>query len=43
MGSKSPRGEFAARKLVEKRKNLRWSSMYFNRRMLMLDVKSDPM
>ena len=43
MGSKSPRGEFAARALIEKRKKLRWSSMYYNRRMLMLDVKADPM
>ncbi len=43
MGSKSPRGEFAARKLVEKRQNFRWSSMYYNRKQLMLDVKADPM
>jgi small subunit ribosomal protein S12 len=43
MGSKSPRGEFAARKLVEKRNKLRWSSMYYNRKMLMLDVKADPL
>ncbi|MEM3642018.1 MAG: 30S ribosomal protein S12, partial [Candidatus Bathyarchaeia archaeon] len=39
MGSKSPRGEFAARKLMEKRKKFRWSSMYYKRRMLGLDVK----
>jgi len=43
MGSKSPRGEFAARQLVKKRARLRWSSMYYNRRMLRLDVKADPM
>jgi len=43
MGSKSPKGEFAARKLVKKRKKLRWSSMYYKRRMLMLDVKADPL
>jgi small subunit ribosomal protein S12 len=43
MGSKSPRGEFAARKLLEKRNKLRWSSMYYNRKMLMLDVKADPL
>jgi small subunit ribosomal protein S12 len=43
MGSKSPRGEFAARKLTKKRKKLRWSSMYYKRRMLMLDVKADPL
>jgi small subunit ribosomal protein S12 len=39
MGSKSPRGEFAARQLAKKRKNFRWSDRYFNRRMLMLDEK----
>jgi len=43
MGSKSPRGEFAARKLLAKRSKLRWSSMYYNRKMLMLDVKADPL
>jgi small subunit ribosomal protein S12 len=43
MGSKSPRGEFAARQLAKKRKNFRWSDRYFNRRMLMLDEKVDPM
>ncbi len=43
MGSKSPRGEFAARALVEKRKKFRWSSMYYNRRILRLDVKADPL
>ena len=43
MGSKSPKGEFAARQLVKKRKRLRWSSMYYKRRMLMLDVKADPL
>jgi small subunit ribosomal protein S12 len=43
MGSKSPRGEFAARQLVKKRKKLRWSSMYYKRRMLRLDVKADPL
>jgi len=43
MGSKSPRGAFAARKLVKRRKKLRWSSMYYKRRMLMLDVKADPL
>lgn len=43
MGSKSPKGEFAARKLTKKRKKLRWSSMYYKRRMLMLDVKADPL
>ena len=43
MGSKSPKGEFAARKLVEKRKKFRWSDVYYKRRMLRLDVKSDPL
>ncbi len=43
MGSKSPRGEFAARKLSEKRKKFHWSDMYYKRRMLMLDVKADPL
>jgi len=43
MGSKSPKGEFAGRKLLQKRKKLRWSDIYFKRRMLKLDVKSDPL
>jgi len=43
MGSKSPRGEFAARKLGKRRKQFRWSNRYYNRRMLMLDQKVDPM
>lgn len=43
MGSKSPRGEFAARNLVKKRKKFRWSEMYYKRRMLRLDVKADPL
>lgn len=43
MGSKSPRGAFAARKLVKRRRKLRWSSMYYKRRMLRLDVKADPL
>jgi len=43
MGSKSPKGEFAARKLTEKRRKLRWSNRYYKRRMLMLDVKADPL
>jgi len=42
MGSKTT-GEFAARKLVERRKQFRWSDMYYKRRMLRLDVKSDPL
>ena len=43
MGSKSPKGELAARKLLEKRKKFRWSDVYYKRRMLRLDVKSDPL
>ena len=43
MGSKSPRGEFAGRALVEKRKRFRWSDRYYKRRMLRLDVKADPL
>jgi len=42
MGSKTT-GEFAARKLVERRKQFRWSDMYYKRRMLRLDIKSDPL
>ena len=37
------RGEFAARKLLERRKKFRWSNIYYKRRMLRLDVKSDPL
>jgi len=43
MGSGSTRGEFAARRLIEKRKKFRWSDMYYKRRMLKLDIKSDPL
>ena len=40
---KSPKGIFAARKLSLKRKQKRWSDIYYKRRMLRLDVKSDPL
>jgi small subunit ribosomal protein S12 len=43
MGSKSPSGEYSARKLLEKRKKFRWSNRYYKRRMLRLDVKADPL
>jgi len=43
MGSKAPKGELAARKLLEKRKKFRWSDIYYKRRTLRLDVKSDPL
>ena len=42
MGSKSPKGEFAARTLIKKRKKFRWSKLKFKRRLLGLDIKSDP-
>lgn len=42
MGSKTS-GEFAARKISERRKQFRWSDMYYKRRMLRLDIKSDPL
>jgi small subunit ribosomal protein S12 len=40
---KSPRGEFAARRLSKNRNRRRWSSRYYKRRMLRLDIKADPM
>jgi len=40
---KSPKGKFAARSLQAKRKKLRWSKIDFKRRILRLDVKSDPL
>lgn len=43
MGSKAPKGEFAARKLLLKRKSFRWSNRYYKRRMLALDIKVDPL
>jgi len=42
-GSKSPRGEFAGRKLLERRKSFRWKDIYFKRKMLGLDKKADPL
>ncbi len=42
-GSKSPKGEYAARKLVQKRQELRWSDRYYKRRLLRLDEKADPL
>ena len=43
MAKKSPRGEFAARPLLAKKKKFRWSDIYYKRRMLRLDIKSDPL
>ncbi|KYK35816.1 MAG: 30S ribosomal protein S12 [Theionarchaea archaeon] len=40
---KGPRGEFAARALEDKRQKLRWKDIAYKRRMLKLDVKSDPL
>ncbi|RLE50985.1 MAG: 30S ribosomal protein S12, partial [Candidatus Methanomethylicota archaeon] len=42
-GSKAPMGLYAARKLRRKRKKFRWSQREYKRRMLMLDVKADPL
>jgi small subunit ribosomal protein S12 len=42
-GSKSPKGLFAARRLVEKRKKFRWSDAEYKRRMLGLREKFDPL
>ncbi len=36
-------GEFAGRKLRLMRQSFRWSDRYYKRRMLKLDVKSDPL
>ncbi len=36
-------GEFSARKLKLKRQKFRWSDRYYRRRMLKLDIKSDPL
>jgi len=42
-GSKSPRGEFAGRKLVLKRKAGRWHHYKYVNRVLNLKVKADPL
>ena len=39
----SPKGEFAARQQRKKRQRLRWADKYYKRRMLKLDIKSDPL
>ncbi|MCX8170952.1 MAG: 30S ribosomal protein S12 [Candidatus Bathyarchaeota archaeon] len=41
--AKKPRGEFAARKLHTRRQKFRWKDRYYKRRMLMLDIKADPL
>jgi len=43
VGSKSPKGEYAARTLLEKRKKFRWKDLNYKRRTLNLDIKSDPL
>lgn len=43
MVTKSPRGEFAARVLRNKRKKQRWSDIEYRRRILRLDEKVDPL
>ena len=43
MVTKSPRGEYAARVLRKKAKKKRWASTQYKRRILMLDVKADPL
>ncbi len=42
-GKKSPAGEFAARKLRQKRQKFRWKDERYKRRMLKLDEKADPL
>ena len=42
-GLKSPRGEFAANKLVRKRKKFRWKSTTYKRKVLRLKEKFDPL
>ncbi|MHA1249528.1 MAG: 30S ribosomal protein S12 [Candidatus Helarchaeota archaeon] len=41
--SKSPRGEFAGRQLKRKRKKFRWKDIKYKRRMLRLNIKTDPL
>ena len=42
-GSKSPNGLYAARKLKQRRKKFRWSDIYYRKKMLGLDIKTDPL
>ncbi|MFX0211002.1 MAG: 30S ribosomal protein S12, partial [Candidatus Hodarchaeota archaeon] len=42
-GLKSPRGEFAANKLVRKRKKFQWKSTAYKRKVLRLKEKFDPL
>lgn len=43
MGKKSPVGEFAARKLIEKRQKFRWSSKRYIKRALRIKERFDPL
>ncbi|MBC7091127.1 MAG: hypothetical protein H5T50_04365, partial [Nitrososphaeria archaeon] len=43
MGKKSPVGEFAARRLIEKRKKFRWSSKRYIKRALRIKERFDPL
>ncbi|MEM2192453.1 MAG: 30S ribosomal protein S12 [Candidatus Hadarchaeales archaeon] len=40
---KSPRGEFAARKLAMSRRRFRWKNPWYKRRVLRLKEKADPL
>lgn len=42
-GSKSPKGLFAARKLIEKRKKLRWRDAEYKARILKIKERFDPL
>ncbi len=42
-GLKSPRGEFAANKLIRKRKKFRWKNTIYKRKVLRLKEKFDPL
>ncbi len=43
MAKKSPLGLFSGRVLKQKRGRLRWSDKHYNRKMLMLDKKANPL
>lgn len=43
LAKKSPLGLFAGRVLKQKRGRLQWSNKYYNRKMLMLDKKANPL
>lgn len=43
MAGKSPLGLFAGRVLKQKRRRLRWSNKWYNRKMFMLDKKANPL